>query len=267
MIAGISTASIFSKCMLEDMAPILRGCGTDTVEVFLNTSSEYEPRFASELAGRYRDAGLSCYSVHAMSMQFEPQLFSIHPRQYSDAIAVLEKVLTAAEFLGATHYTMHGAAVLSNGAQSFRMERIIPRFHEICRRARAHGVTVCLENVSWCFYQKPEFALAVQQAMDTTDLKFCLDVKQAVRIGQDPLAFVATLGTQIENVHLCDYYKRDGSFCWALPGQGEYDFSSLSHALKGAGYKGPVFVEVYDNAYNGFDALGASYAYIKRIFA
>ena len=266
MIAGISTASIFSKCMLEDMTPILRGCGTDTVEVFLNTASEYEQSFVSMLAERYRDAGLSCYSVHAMSMQFEPQLFSIHPRQYSDAVSVFEKVLTAGEILGATHYTMHGAAVLSNGAQSFRMERIIPRFRELCKRARTHGITVCLENVSWCFYQRPEFALAVQQEMDTRDLKFCLDVKQAVRSGQDPLAFVSALGTQIENVHLCDYHKHGEGYCWTLPGQGEYDFPSLSYALNNAGYCGPVFIEVYDNTYHSFDALGASYAYIKRIF-
>lgn len=266
MVIGISTASIFSRCAVENTPPLLRTLGAEHAEVFLNTYSEYDDPILGELAGSCRDAGVSVYSVHPMSLQFEPQLFSVHPRQQSDALRVYEKVLNACRVLGATHYVMHGAAVLSNGAQNLRVDRLAPKFSDLCRMAEDAGVTLCLENVSWCMLRQPSFALDLQQAMGSHALKFCLDVKQSIRSGVDPAAFVDALGTDIANIHLCDYATTSDGFIWRMPGQGEYDFTSLAKKLKSIGYRGGAFLEVYNNMYEDYSALANAFKYIKSIF-
>lgn len=121
---GISTASIFTNAEPMAVPAILGRMGVKKIEVFLNTFSEYEPDFARALKAHIDDAGLSAYSVHPMSVQFEAQLFSSHPGQKKDAFALYEKVLTAASILGATHYTMHGALHLLGGAGAVRNHRL-----------------------------------------------------------------------------------------------------------------------------------------------
>ena len=69
MNVGISTASIFNKAMVEDTPPLLSAMGCRTIEVFLNTFSEYRPDFVRLLRERIDDAGLIVYSVHPMSNQ------------------------------------------------------------------------------------------------------------------------------------------------------------------------------------------------------
>ena len=157
MIVGISTASIFNKAMVEDTPPMLAAMGCRNVEVFLNTFSEYRPDFVEVVRKRLDDAGLRVYSVHPMSNQFEAQLFSIHPRQKADAFSVYRQALNAGRILGATHYVMHGSPHLGGTAKNLEFERITPIFRELLDVAAEYGITLCLENVSWCFFHSPAF--------------------------------------------------------------------------------------------------------------
>ena len=92
---GLSTASYFQKLQIEDAILDIGAHGVPLCEVFLNTFSEYEPAFVELLAERLACANVKVFSVHPMSMQFEPQLFSIHPRQREDALNLYERVLSA----------------------------------------------------------------------------------------------------------------------------------------------------------------------------
>lgn len=74
---GISTASIFTNAEPMAVPAILGRMGVKKIEVFLNTFSEYEPDFVRALKAHIDDAGLSAYSVHPMSVQFEAQLFRL----------------------------------------------------------------------------------------------------------------------------------------------------------------------------------------------
>lgn len=264
---GISTASIFNRCMVEYTPPLLAALGAHVAEIFLNTYSEYEQPLVESVARSCRENGVRVYSVHPMSMQFEPQLFSIHERQKRDALLVYRRVLQACRTLGATHYVMHGAAILSGGAQNLHVERLAPRFTELCRMAEDCGVTLCLENVSWCFFHQPSFALELREAMGSRALKYCLDVKQSVRAGIDPVAFLDALGQDVRNVHLCDYQLTASGYVWRLPGEGECDFSAIAVALSRLGYEGCAFLEVYNNMYRDYDALAGAYRYLTSIFS
>ena len=264
MNVGISTASIFNRAMTEDIPAMLASMGCCEIEVFLNTFSEYRPKFVSLLRKRIDDAGLSVYSVHPMSNQFEAQLFSIHPRQKADAFSVYRDALNAGSMLGATRYVMHGSPHLGGTAKNLEMERITPVFAELLDVAAEYGITLCLENVSWCFYHAPAFGAELKQRLGDRRLKFVLDIKQAVRSGEDPFAFVEAVGEDLENWHLCDYaFDGDGKLSLKMPGKGQCNFRALGEAMVRKGYAGPAFVEVYSDMYSDTDELKASFDQIR----
>ena len=268
MIVGVSTASIFNKAMVEDIPAMLSPMGCRVIEVFLNTFSEYRPEFVRLLRRRIEDAGLEAYSVHPMSNQFEAQLFSIHPRQKADAFYVYREALNAGRLLGATHYVMHGSPHLGGTAKNLEMERITPIFEELLDVAAEYGITLCLENVSWCFFHAPAFGAELKRRLGDHRLKFVLDIKQAIRSGEDPLAFVEAVGEDLENWHLCDYaFDKEGKLSLQMPGRGQCDFKALGTAMANKGYAGPAFVEVYSDMYAGFDELKSSFEYVRSVLS
>ena len=268
MNVGISTASIFNKAMVEDVPAMLAPMGCRTIEAFLNTFSEYRPAFVQLLKRRIDDAGLDVYSVHPMSNQFEAQLFSIHPRQKTDAFSVYRDALNAGRMLGATHYVMHGSPHLGGTAKNLEMERITPVFRELLDVAAEYGITLCLENVSWCFFHAPAFGAELKARLGDHRLKFVLDVKQAVRSGEDPFTFVEAVGEDLENWHLCDYaFDGEGKLSLKMPGKGQCDFGALGKAMIQKGYTGPAFIEVYSDMYAQMDELKASFDHIRPVLS
>ena len=247
---------------------MLAPLGCQTIEVFLNTFSEYRPNFVRTLRQRIDDAGLGVYSVHPMSNQFEAQLFSIHPRQKADAFSVYRDALNAGRILGATHYVMHGSPHLGGTAKNLEMERITPVFRELIDVAAEYGIVLCLENVSWCFFHAPAFGKELKERLGDHRLKFVLDIKQAVRSGEDPFAFVEAVGEDLENWHLCDYaFDGAGKLSLKMPGQGQCDFEALGSAMVKKGYQGPAFIEVYSDMYKDMGELKASFDSIKSILS
>lgn len=267
METGISTASIFNRAELYDQPALIKAMGCSLIEVFLNTFSEYEPGFIRGLKDRIEASGLRVYSVHPMSTQFEAQLFSIHKGQKQDALAVYRKVLAAAKTLGAAHYVMHGSPHLGGAAKNLQVERLAPVFEELIEEAQQQGIRLCLENVSWCFFNKPAFGEALKGLLKDSRLGFVLDIKQAARSGEDPFAFLQVMDTQLANVHICDYVPVQQGVCCKLVGEGSFPFDRLKGELKRIGYKGPAFLELYSDMYRDFAQLRESYQKLKQLLS
>lgn len=264
---GISTASYFNKLQIEDAVLDIGAHSTGVCELFLNTYSEYETAFVEELAGRVEKSGLRVFSVHPMSMQFEPQLFSIHSRQRADAWKLYEKVLRAGKRLGASHYVMHGFANMSGAVKNVGMERIAPIFLDLAQLAGSYGLQLTLENVSWCVFNHPDFGRRLLDRIGTDSLKFTLDVKQAIRAGHSPLAYIDAVGDLFVNLHLCDAtLLPDGGYSLKMPGQGNVDFAAIRDALAAHGYSGPAFIEVYSDMYQQIPQLYDSWREMRRVF-
>ncbi len=263
---GISTASLFARFPLEDSFSQIKACGASVCEVFLNTFSEYEPAFISLVDRRIKESGLTPYSVHPMGVQFEAQLFSIHPRQRQDAWALYEKVLQGAKTLGAKYYVFHGSALLRGAARNLELTRIGPITRDLCALAHSYGVTLTWENVSWCLFSEPAFAARILDAAKTDWLYFTLDVKQAARSGQEWPGYLAAIGDKLANVHLCDYRIEKDRAVPLLPFEGNCNFAALKRALDDMGYTGPAFVEVYSDLYGDMDAFTNSYRRLKQVF-
>lgn len=270
MKVGISTASLFNKAETYEAPALFKSMGVDTMEVFLNTFSEYEPAYVSLIHEQAERVGMEIYSIHPLSVQFEAQLFSHHTGQKADAMALYRKVLAAGRMLGATRYTMHGALQLSGGAgmtRNHRVQKLADTLNELVDVAETYGIQLCAENVSWCFYSRPEMAVALREKLGAGKLKFVLDVKQAVRAGQDPFAFIEAVGEDIETVHLCDYAHEDGVLKLKMPGEGEFDFARMKRELEKKGSSAQAYIEVYSDMYRDFEELQQSFQKIKTILA
>ena len=262
---GISTASYFNKKQIEDAVLDIGAHDVRLCELFLNTFSEYEPDFVELLAERLERAHVRVFSVHPMSMQYEPQLFSIQSRQRADAFTLFERVLSAGRRVGASHDVMHGPARLFGGVKNIEIHRISPILLELDALARDYGIQLTLENVSWCIFNEPAFG---ERLADITGgkIKHTLDVKQAVRSGYDPMEYINAVGDLIVNVHLCDAVGLPGgSARYHMPGFGAYDFLSMFNLLAQKGYSGPAFIEVYSDMYSEIPVLYDSYARMQSI--
>lgn len=265
MRVGISTASMFGRSQVEDSIAEIALCGADLCEVFLNTFSEYTPEFIDLICERLKTAGISAYSVHPMGTQFEPQLFSTHQRQREDALKMFECILRAAKKMGARCYTMHGPANMGGRIlKHVRYNFIGPITRDLCAMAKDYGVQIAWENVSWCLFCEPEFGLRIRDAAKTDDLHFTLDIKQAVRSGYTPEAFMDVVGDKLLNLHLCDYALDGENVRLAMPGKGAFDFADLTQKLRTYNYKGPAFVEVYSMLYETLGELEESFNYLKN---
>lgn len=265
---GISTASYFSKLQLEDAVLDIGAHGVPLCEVFFNSFSEYETPFVDLLLERLNRAHLRVFSVHPMSMQFEPQLFSVHPRQREDAWRIYEQVLKDGNRIGASHYVMHGPARLFGGVKNIGLSRIAPIFVELAALSAQYHIQLTLENVSWCVFNEPEFGVRLLDAIGDEPLRFTLDVKQAVRSGFDPIDYIRAVGSHIVNVHLCDATTEESSSAhYAMPGFGRYDFLAMFNELAFCHYKGPAFIEVYSDMYREIPELYESYSRVLALNA
>ena len=257
---GLSTASFYNLYMIEDLPAVLQDWGVTYAEYFLNSFSEYEPEFVSMLARRTRRAGITVTSVHPMSSMFESQLVSAHPRQSGDAFRIYESVLAAGKMLGTHRYCMHGAAHLSGAAKNLELNRIAPIFDRLTSLAASYGIQLTLENVSWCLFREPQFAVRLLDEMQNKDLRFTLDVKQAVRSGTDPFDYVDAIGERIDAVHCCDCRMENGRMQYLLPPYGGFDFVGLIKKLRDEkGFDGDVLVEVYSDTYRNVTELRDAY--------
>ncbi len=262
---GISTASFFDTLMLEDAPALFRQWGVQYAEYYLNSYCEYDPAFVDRLAKETEDAGIRVVGVHPMSLQYEPLLFTPHPRQRQDAMKAYELVLRAGERLKADHYVMHGPVVLGNGvSKNLQLTRLAPIFDTLSDMAEDHGLHLTLENVSYSIMPTPEVGLAIHSLI-RRPLYHTLDVKQAIRAGIDPTAFVDALGEYILAVHACDCDLSGGKPRYCLPPQGGYDFRRLVDALTKKGFHGSVLLEAYSDMYRDKEELKDAYFALDQI--
>ena len=96
---GISTASYFPRLFTEDAMDEVARAGAKVSEVFFATHSEYTPEFAAVVKQRADRGGVRINSVHALTNQFEPELFGKGVRAHTDAITTFTRVCDAGKTL------------------------------------------------------------------------------------------------------------------------------------------------------------------------
>ncbi len=261
MRVGVSTASLFMRKNNEDALPLLNDLGVKTAEVFLTSFSEYGFPFAELLKARKGD--LEINSIHVLNTEFEPQLFSAHPRVKADAYAWLDKVLQSANALGAPYYTFHGTSRVKRASRSGENDdfpSMIRGFAELETTCRKCGVTLCLENVEWSTYNRP--GVFQKLAAEIAGLRGVLDIKQARISGYSYEDYLNEMGERIAYVHVSDVDDK-GKLC--LPGKGSFDFQTLIKRLNNVGFDGAFLIEVYNKDYENEQELRLACDYLDEL--
>ena len=254
---GISTASLFGRVQTESAFDVLRQMGVDKTEVFLNTFSEYEKPFVDAIITRR--GNVNVHSVHCLSTQFEPQLFSGNARVCADAENLFRKVCYAGYMLGAKFYTFHGPTRIKKRDYKFDYIKLGNRVNRLIEIAQSYGMNVSYENVHWTYANEPEYFR--QLLKQCPRLFTTLDVKQALQAGHDPVKFLDAMGNRISTIHLCDVDKNGET---AIPGKGKFNFEKFFRELEKFNVNVPALVEVYAHDYKDLNELKSAYDYIMN---
>ncbi len=237
---GISTASMFSRLNTEDALKYFAEQKLSTTEVFLESYCEYNKKFGELLKSLQGD--VEVHSIHALTTQFEPQLYSLNERAKADSFEILKGVAEAGKQVGAKYYTFHGGARFKKTPLVIDYERVGKITQEIIDAIAPYGISLAYENVHWGYYNYIGFFKELKAR--TNALKGTLDIKQARQSGIDYKHFLEEMGTDLATVHISDITE-SGKMC--LPGKGTLDVEELMHRLKDVGFNGAMLIEVYKN--------------------
>lgn len=259
MNVGLSSAAFFGRMDTEDQAARVREFPVQCCEVFLQTISEYTADFGDLV--REKLNGLPCVSVHAMSSQFESELFSVYHRQAEDALRQFAGACAAGQAMGARYYVLHGKAGYVSPVKVDTVPQLQGTMALLQKTAADYGLEVLWENVSWCALRSVEDVLLVRKLLP--EQRFVLDVKQAFRTGQDLQAMIHAMGDRLAHVHVLDH-TAEGEMC--LPGEGVTDWRKMAETLRNVGYAGAVILEPYERQARNEAALRRSILYLQEVF-
>ncbi|HIY98644.1 MAG TPA: sugar phosphate isomerase/epimerase [Firmicutes bacterium] len=260
---GISTASYFPRLLTEDAMDEVARAGAKVGEVFFATHSEYTRDFAAVVKERADRGGVRINSVHALTNQFEPELFGKGLRAHADAITTFTRVCEAGETLGAKYYVFHGATRLKPAVKYvFDYGFLAERVNGLCDIAGSHGITLTYENVHWAYFSVPEYFEKLSPLCPR--LGATLDIKQAMQSRLDYADFMKVMGGRLKTVHLCNYTE-SGRLVMPHSKEGVFDFRLLFKRLKDAGFDGACLIEVYSSCYSGFGEIKESLDYLNDI--
>lgn len=239
---GVSTSSLFVRKKTEQALEFLRDEKVQVAEVFLESFCEYNKEFGKLLAEKKGD--LSIHSVHTLTTQFEPQLYSINERAMEDSFKLLESTMDCAKEIGAKYYTFHGGARFKKTPFKIDFDRVGALTNRIIEVCKKRGVTLSYENVHWCYYNYPSFFKELKKRCPA--LKGVLDIKQARQSGFNYSEYIEDMAGDIVTVHLSDV-DESGKLC--LPLCGTTDFDDLFMRLKAVGFDGALIIESYPDDY------------------
>jgi inosose dehydratase len=232
---GLSTAALYPTHLTEDALTTVAELGFHVTEVFLQTEQEYTSAFGVELDRRRRSLGLRVHSLHLHTSYFE--LWSPYPRMRQESQDRFLRLLEIAARLEADALTWHG---LRFGADDpHTVAALFESANWAGEQAQAAGVTLCIENVSWCYLRTPEQVTAIRQA--GLPLHFTFDTFQAGESAADPTALIRAMDGRLATVHLADYAP--GAARHLPPGEGDLDWPVILRALRDVGYGGPLILE------------------------
>ncbi len=251
---GISTASFFTNVNTEDCFACLKDFKAPVCEVFLSSFSEYEGKIADKIV---QNKCVDVHSIHTLTNQFEPELFSLNPRAQQDSMTIFNKVLALGQRLGAKYYTFHGATRIKKVNYNFDYQRLGGIVNNLMETAQNYGICFSYETVHWTYFSEPEYFVNLKK--QCPNLKATLDIKQIMQAGGDYRQFLNVIGSDLTTVHLCDYDANKKLF---IPGKGEFDFVELFKRLNDLGFDGACLMEVYPQGYKDLDELKTSYDYL-----
>ncbi len=258
MQVGISTATLFGRKPTEQALEFFAQNNIQCAEVFLESFCEYNDEFGKLLAKN--KGNVNVHSVHTLTTQFEPQLYSLNERAKSDSFKLLDMTMSSAKQFGAKYYTFHGGARFKKTPFKINYDRVGNITQQIINVANKYGITLAYENVHWGYYNYIGFFDEIRKR--TSNLKATLDIKQARQSGINYAEYINEMNSDIVTVHLSDVDSL-GKMC--LPGNGVTDFCDLFKRLNDVGFNGALLIEAYQSDFETYQQLFESLDFVKNL--
>lgn len=258
MQTGISTASLFQRKTTEDALEFFGKNKVEVAEVFLESYCEYNKEFGYLL--KERQGETKVHSMHVLTTQFEPQLYSLNERAKEDSFKLLDMAMQAGEQVGAKYYTFHGGARFKKTPIKIDFDRVGKITQDIFDVCKEHNITLAYENVHWGYYNYIGFFKELKSRV--SGLKGTFDIKQARQSDIHYSKYIEEMGEDIVTVHLSDY-REDGKMC--LPGKGVTDFTDVFKRLADVNFDGAFILEVYKSDYQEIQELFDCLDYINEL--
>lgn len=256
---GVSTACMYPY-LTEDAIDMLMNLGIKDFEIFFNTYSELNIEYLSQIKEKMKKQNCNVVSVHPFTSSCESYfIFSEYYRRFEDILPVYQKYFKTASFLGANIVVIHGA--VAKAKRTITNDEYFKRFEMLSDMASEYGVTLAQENVNLYKSQNIDFIKAMREYLKDK-AAFVLDIKQAVRSGNNPLAVCEAMGEGIKHIHLNDNNTNEDCL---LPCEGSFDYDKFFKLLKSYSFSGNMVIEVYNHNFEELNQLKKSYISIRGI--
>ncbi|MBP3761075.1 MAG: sugar phosphate isomerase/epimerase [Ruminococcus sp.] len=249
MNAGVSTACLYPMPVEESLYQLAVN-GVSCVEIFVNTHSELERKFACNLADMLRRFDMRCASVHPFTCEIEPLMFfSEYERRMNDILEYYRLFFSFMNTVGADIFVFHGA----KGAVP--KELYCERYSKLYNLGQEYGIQVAVENVSRCRSSSSAFIRDISKMLGN-NFAFVLDTKQAIRSGETPFSFIEAAGKSLKHIHISD----SGEMGDCLPiGKGSFRFRQFFDKVNSVNPNTNIILELYRNNFRGISDLISGY--------
>ncbi len=255
---GVSSAVLYPEYSENAMEELI-GSGFDVFEFFYNCDEEISLPFIEKMKSFCNKA--SFVSIHPYTAFAEGVFFfSAYERRTREALEKYKNAFRMARKLGVKYFTFHGDRLLGNASECALADKAAETLSRLAYTAKEEGITLCLENVSWCKSSNLDYIRAVSDKVE--NIGFTLDLKQARRAKIPYEEYMDAMGKRILNIHISDF---DDEHDCLLPGKGKFNFIKFKKDIEKIEYTGDLLIEVYSEAFEKTEELAASKKFLESI--
>jgi D-psicose/D-tagatose/L-ribulose 3-epimerase len=242
---GVSTWIWYSPlkdALLSEIAPRVRAWGFDSIELPVETETDWDPVRAAALL-----SGLGLGATTCAVMSGGRDLTTADSAVTTAAQAYLRGCVDAAQAVGSAvvagpMYAPVGRVWRMDGPDRGRtVNRLIEGLRPVIEYAGDRGVTLALEPLNrfeTSLMNTVEQAMEVVERVDSPALGVCLDTFHMNIEEKDPSAAVRQAGRRIAHVQACGTDR-------GTPGEDQFGWSGFVDALVETGYRGHVSIESF----------------------
>ena len=238
--------SVGPETMNAETLDALAAAGIHQVELSSGTAEPfYElidfPHRSREIAELAKAHGVEITSIHLPFAPFkEIDPSSPDPAVRERFLVVQTELLEASARAGIPLAIVHPSGEpYTDEERPSRLATAIEVIGELCRRATALGITLCLEDLPrTCLCRTSDEMLMFLDAIP--DLKVVFDTNHS--LSEDNVHYIQAVGQSIVSLHVSDYDFIDERH-W-LPGEGLNPWEEILTALEEAGYQGRFLYEL-----------------------
>ncbi len=265
MRVGASSA-VFYPMVSERALDELIEIGFKQIEYFFNCDEEISPSYVRKIMEKIDSAGAHIISVHPFTAFAESvYFFSEYGRRTEESIRKYKNYFGRASEIGAKFFTFHGERNIEgfsyDDSKCIPSESSLESLARLADAAKEYGITLCLENVSWCKSANVYYLKKVAEQLGEK-IGFTLDLKQALRVNAPVRDYINVMGSRIKNIHVSDH---DAENMCMLPGAGDFNFRGFFDDVGRVGYNGDIIIEVYSNNYKNKSEIKESKRYLEQI--